>query len=208
MRGVALVAVLAMSSSACSLLFMHTAPSEVPRGKYVSCDEGRLYPILDTLFALSYIATFAKIATDEEEGGNSDSRQAIITGAIMAVLWGGSAWYGFSSSGRCSDQHADFREWQAQNPIPTEEERPVWNRPVGRPSDAYPGREGNVCRGDGSCDPGLTCASNICVVPPRLSVPPQPQATPPPPDAPPPPPGAPPPPGTPPPATPVPPPPY
>jgi hypothetical protein len=146
--------------------------------------------------ALSLALTFALVAAiedslDETGSGDSSAGTAALVslgaGAVFTVASIG----GFRKSSRCRSAQAEFTTMMYYNmqrpayPYPAPAPATTTTAPPGTtttppatttttntapppPRSNVPvGAERGLCRSDGSCDPGLTCASGHCVFLPR-----------------------------------------
>jgi hypothetical protein len=187
----------------CSFIFVDGPSSSRPPMVYPSCDEERTMPAIDLVIAGLYgVGALVGATTDRDDDfDNTDDRAGTVTGMVLgSLLFGASAWYGFSKTGSCREVRDQYRQQYGDPRL----------QPLPQPMPyAYPAGEGQQCHPQAGCQPGLVCASGLCVrfgqPPPPMTQPPQPPQPPPPGTAPPP---QPPPPSTPPPAAPWPPPPQ
>ncbi len=199
-----LLLVLVLSSvlplAGCSFIFVDGPSSSRPGMVYPSCDEERTMPAIDLVLAALYGVggLVGATAEDNDDFDGNDDRAGTITGMLLGVaLFGGSAWYGFSKTGSCREARDQYRKQYGDPRL----------QPLPPPMPyAYPAGEGQQCHPQAGCQPGLVCASGLCVRfqqpqsrPPGTQPPPpaQPPQPPPPSTAPPPPPPAAPPPAAP-----------
>jgi hypothetical protein len=174
---------------------MQDAPDR-PYRTMPDCETSRAKPVLDLLgagTALSLALTFALVAAiedsiDETGSGDSNAGTAALVslgaGAVFTVASIG----GFRKSGRCRAAQAEFTTMMYYNmqrpaypypqpapattPVPaptptTTTTTPPQPRPQPPKSTVPVGAERGLCRSDGTCDPGLACASGRCVFLPR-----------------------------------------
>ena len=97
-------------------------------------------------------------ARNKAEYDGDEFRNGAIT-VSFGVLFAVSAFVGFSRSSACTDLRLDVQRQQSVPP-------PSMIMP--QPLVPHQGGEREMCRPDGTCDPGLTCASSLCV---RFSAP-------------------------------------
>lgn len=131
------------ATAGCSLVLHDTPPSGATAERFVPCDESNGWPIVDTAIAAVMAVNAALCARDQPCDNESGAGKtgAIIGLAALAGIYGYSAFRGYRGAARCRDLHVDF---------------------AARPGPA-PGDEGQDCRPDGGCGPGLVCASGLCV---------------------------------------------
>jgi hypothetical protein len=138
--------------SGCSVTLQHSPPSGATAERFHPCDEGRTWPVVDTILAAAAGFNMVMCAAQdpcEQESGAGKSGALIGLGAVAAIF-SYSAVSGVRSASRCRRLHRDY----VPPPAPP---------PLAPPRPKSPGTEGADCGAGGRCDPGLTCASNLCV---------------------------------------------
>jgi hypothetical protein len=176
----------------CSFVFVDTVPSDAPPVQIYACDESYLWPVVDAgwavLFALAGVSALTSDASQETETGAAGST------FVTAALFGVSGFWGRSKVSTCKEKNGQFRAYQRQywrqhggqpypspqpypypqpapqpQPQPRPQPRP---QPQPQPSGPAAGAEGGNCLAGGKCQPGLVCASGLCVKPPERKEPP------------------------------------
>jgi hypothetical protein len=151
-----------MSLCACS--FVTTSAPKAPPNP-PSCSESFGSPALDLVGAVIGGPTLAFLAWALTEDNLTNRQSDTVIGLTMAttfVAFGASAVFGFSRVSRCKDAHGAYRgQMMMQQPYYAP---PVYAPPVYAPPEPPAGTERGLCRADQTCDAGLTCASNRCVV--------------------------------------------
>lgn len=156
MKAAALVLLLA----SCSLV---TTQSPRPYPEEPDCTTSRGTVAVDVLGALVGAPVLALLmwAGTDDRADISESTEETLIGVTYAgsfLTFTASAIIGAARTGRCQSAYERFhymRPGMAPPPTPyTPQEPPA-------------GTERGFCRPDGGCDPGLTCASNRCVVLPN-----------------------------------------
>jgi hypothetical protein len=145
----ALIAIaIATALTGCSVLKTQH-PKPYPHNP--ACRESRGPIVIDFIGAAigAPVAAVLVYAAADRDGRISDSDDILIglTLGGWAIGGVGSAVLGMIRTSRCRDA---FEKYRALTPTV--------------PTYGPEGAERGVCRVDGSCDPGLTCASNRCVV--------------------------------------------
>jgi hypothetical protein len=192
MKGTALLLLLA---TACSFT-MQEAP-DPPYRTMPDCESSRGKPVVDLLgagTALSLALTFALFAAiedslDETGSGGGDAGTAALVSLGAGAVFTVASISGFRKASRCRGAQAEFTTMMYYNaqrpaypyPAPTTTTTPATTTtttaaPPATTTTAAPpptkstvpvGAERGLCRSDGTCDPGLTCASGHCVFLPR-----------------------------------------
>ena len=104
---IAVVASLTIGSPGCSFLFIDGPSDTYREGWAPSCDTGRSWAYIDTIFAVLYLSMGTAFATDDEGGVAASS---LLTGG----LWAASAVTGFRRTGRCKERRAEHERWLIQ----------------------------------------------------------------------------------------------
>lgn len=152
---------LVISVTACSFVTT-SAPKEPPDPP--RCNDSYLSPVGDVLgvfVGAPMLGLFAWGLSREQDDETEAATIGLTMGAAM-IAFTASAIVGFSRVSRCNDAQDAYlgemmlRGRQQYAPPPV-----YYPPPVAEPP---PGSERGLCRADGTCDPGLTCASNRCVV--------------------------------------------
>ncbi|MBA3539569.1 MAG: hypothetical protein H0T79_08055 [Deltaproteobacteria bacterium] len=155
-------ALLVVSTSACSF-FMTSNPAPPPGP--ANCDPTRTGPALDAIgivttplaLGLTYALVAANGAKDWDDDTDGPALGLIVATSMITEIV--AAVVGFSRTGRCAEAIEARTVNQGFYPYP----RP-YQQPPPQPVGPEAGMERGLCRTDGSCNPGLTCASNRCVV--------------------------------------------
>ena len=150
----------ATGTGGCSWLFVKPLPPDYDVGDSIECTAELTPPVVDTLFALSFLAGIVYLAGKRNDQ-NVDRVDGLIASQVTGFsLWGASAVYGYRAVGACSDAEKDGRRsyshhlgvrHRAYGPLP-----PAAVPFAGPPPDAAP-----------------TAAAPAPVVTPRLAPAPQ-----------------------------------
>lgn len=183
MRATAFLCLVAIAG--CSFT-MPDAPDR-PYRSMPDCETSRAKPVIDMLgagTALSLALVFALAAAIEDDLGGDDDGElgtaALVSlgaGAVFTV----SAIGGFRKGTRCRAAQSEYQTmlyynpqrppypYVAPGPQPQPQPQPQPPpQPQPQPASKVPvGAERGLCRQDGTCDRGLTCASGRCVFLPR-----------------------------------------
>ncbi len=94
----------AVQLGGCSLLFVKTAPPDVPEGAWADCSEGKFAPVADVVVGTSFV--MGALGISQVEDDNPELRN--VAGAFyglggLALLY--SAYVGFKETGRCGRIH-------------------------------------------------------------------------------------------------------
>jgi hypothetical protein len=106
-------------TSGCSVLFVRPAKRKGP-GRYepARCTSNRWAPALDvSLSALQFAGASVAFAqnNDDYEGATSSRKTDVGAGVAMALLFAGSAWYGFAATGTCRTAMKQLAAQQAED---------------------------------------------------------------------------------------------
>jgi hypothetical protein len=192
----ALVCLLAFAIGTGCSFTMPDAPDR-PYRSMPDCETSRAKPVIDMLgagTALSVALVFALAAAIEDDLGDGDETEELGTTALVSLGAGAvftvSAFGGFRKANRCRSAQAEYQTMmyygapppypapqpaqgapgQGAQPLPQPQPQPL---PQPQPQPQPPastvpvGAERGLCRKDGTCDRGLTCASGRCVFLPR-----------------------------------------
>ena len=92
-------------ATGCSLVTVQGPPAVDPGTRPLACTEARLSPGIDvglSIFAFlgtSFVISFGRALDDRPN--NSSAVPAVVLGAVPALPFALSAWYGFAKTGRC-----------------------------------------------------------------------------------------------------------
>lgn len=143
-RVVALVAILSMLSSGCSLLLVR-GPQDLgtPPRAYPLCTQSMTWPAVDGALALLFgITTFAAIGQSDEQyvinnpdkSADEQRTEASITLGVLTALAGVSAFIGYQRTRRCGAAREEFARAYPQG-----QGMPTWGAPQpGYPQPGYP----------------------------------------------------------------------
>lgn len=154
---------LALSITGCSFVTT-SAPKPLPEPP--SCTSSYSSPGLDVVGALVGAPMLGLLAwglTRKDASKDEEDMAVGLTMGTAMIAFTASAIVGFSRVSRCNDAEDAYRGEMmmrnAQQPPPQYYAPPPYVAP-----EPPAGTERGLCRADASCDPGLTCASNRCVV--------------------------------------------
>lgn len=82
----------------CSLLFLKRVPADYSEGDHVKCTASRGLPGVDTFFALVPIAALA-YSKNSTQGSNTNNQEVLALS--WAIVFAGSAIYGFYETSQC-----------------------------------------------------------------------------------------------------------
>jgi hypothetical protein len=131
----------------CSLIFVDGPPSAHASMQSFSCDESRVWPVIDGgLAALSVVGMLtAETKVDTVPGflgfgyttDTNHKSEQVAANAIALALYGTSAVVGLRRVGRCRRAHAELRErlttQQVSPPTQASLSSPLWTRPGHEP---------------------------------------------------------------------------
>jgi hypothetical protein len=91
-----------LSTSGCSWIFVQPLPPEDHSYGYQPCTSSRLPPVIDTIFALTNVASAFYVGTRDNVANKGVS---VTFGIGVATLWTVSAVYGYSHTAECEEAH-------------------------------------------------------------------------------------------------------
>jgi hypothetical protein len=151
----------------CSWLFTQPLPARYDaRYDIPPCSTNRAPPVLDTLFALTNLASAVYVA-GQSNVTNKDS--AVSLGLSVATLWTLSAVYGYRHTSECEEAHAG--PWTGYTPGNMPGPR-LYRRPVPRPAETTAADQ-TVRRPEGA--PAAGAAAVVPAQPPTPTTPSAPQ---------------------------------
>ena len=86
-------------TAGCSWIFLQRVPADYSEGDPVKCTAKRGLPGLDTFFALVPIAALA-YERNSDRGSNANNQEAL--DLSLAIVFAGSAIYGFYETSQCN----------------------------------------------------------------------------------------------------------
>lgn len=165
MKLLAATLALAISVSGCS--FVTTSAPKAPPDP-PSCNDSYGAPLGDVLgvfVGAPVLALFVWIATDDSLNNDQEDVAIGATMGTAMIAFAASAIVGFSRVSRCEDAVGAYQGQLMMRPQPYYASPPGYAPPLYVPPPEPPvGAERGLCRADQTCDAGLTCASNRCVV--------------------------------------------
>jgi hypothetical protein len=108
----------------CSFLFVERPPPQVPPGVWVSCTEGKAWPIVDALVGTSLLLASVGVGTSATSNGTSNQASSANTAlaagvnALVAIGVLYSSYAGFKWTNRCARQHEDAEAHGIYGPTP------------------------------------------------------------------------------------------
>lgn len=147
----------------CSFLFVHGPPANHPQLDSFDCTTSNVVPVIDGAVAgFETVRTIVAVAADDSVYDNYPlSRGADIgIGVALTGLFVGSAIYGATKTGRCSDAKAAL------------ERRRAAARSAEPYVPAYRPAASAVCSYDAQCKGDRICEAGRCVSPPAQAAPP------------------------------------
>lgn len=137
----------------CSFVLVDGPPAQVPAGEYPRCTESKTVPVIDLIIAgITASAGLEMLLARRTFEGSVGTTIGIAALAVAAVS-APSGWVGLRRTRECRRLRNDVRDRRGD---------------LGR----APAGEGQVCDPNAGCEPGLVCASGICVRPPERAAPP------------------------------------
>jgi|SRR5450432_473777 len=101
-------------TSGCSWYFVRPLPVESAGVGYRDCTTSRIPPVVDTLFALTYIAEAVYVG-GSDQATHKDA--AVAVGLALASVWALSATYGYWKTTQCEDFMAAQRTEMPPQPL-------------------------------------------------------------------------------------------
>lgn len=135
----AVTALLTLSMSGCSFLFVQPPKDDYPaRGYTMNCTTSPVAPVFDTIFTLTNLLSAGYVA---QEDNVTNKGTAVTAGLLVAGAWLSSAIYGYYNTSRCSelmneDDSPPYRRPVHYQPRPTWRPAPVAAPPPPPPASA------------------------------------------------------------------------
>jgi hypothetical protein len=103
-----MTAALIAQLTGCSLLLLDRAPPNVPPGVWVHCDDGKAWPVVDSLIGVTQVIGAVGIgATVEDPEDRAAAKVIAPMYALIGVAFLYSAYVGFRETSRCTQIRED-----------------------------------------------------------------------------------------------------
>jgi hypothetical protein len=103
-------------TSGCSWYFVRPLSAESAGVGYRDCTTSRIPPVVDTLFALTYVAEAIYVG-GSDQATHKDKDAAVAVGLALASVWALSATYGYWKTNECEDLIAAQRTAMPPAPL-------------------------------------------------------------------------------------------